>query len=106
MVGDTDLPKMRKTKAFSHEDSRTCFIENKGGFSAAPAPRIGDPPDPETKTPARAATVAGAEIEMSREARLTDYSLSGRHAIALHRVWTVSPDLIVVAFAAADRVLA
>jgi hypothetical protein len=50
--------------------------------------------------------VAGAEIEMSREARETEYSLSGRRAIALHRVWQVDANLLVICYAAADRVLA
>lgn len=59
MVGDTDPPKVPKTLSFRHQNSRTCGVETNREFSAAPAPRIGDPPVPEMQNPATVAAGGG-----------------------------------------------
>lgn len=57
MVGDTDPPKCSVYGGFHLENSRTCSVERKGEFSAAPSPAAHF--QAETKIPAAAGTEAG-----------------------------------------------
>jgi hypothetical protein len=54
---------------------------------------------PETKTPARAATLAGVEAEKSRAAQKSFYSAAMGRAIISYRV---GPDLLIQSFALAE----
>ncbi len=73
-MGDTDLPESPISLGFSRVGSRTCCIEGKGEYSASPAPRIADPPDPKSRTPAAAGTVAGANaVRVTLEDHRKDY---------------------------------
>lgn len=60
MVGDTDPPRIPVLLGFQPQNSRTCLIDLKREFSATPAPGQGTPPPSEMRTPAKAATMAGA----------------------------------------------
>jgi hypothetical protein len=62
--------------------------------------RMRRPPDiPETKTPARAATMAGGNLSTSREAHSNFYHIGFCRAIGSYRV---GPDMIVQAIAFAE----
>ena len=59
------------------------------------------PPDPEAKTPTEAATKAGVTENVSD---VIDLYHCTRRAATPTAVWTVSPDLLVVAFATLNEV--
>ena len=64
---------------------------------------------PKRKTPAEVATLAGAiqrEDGGGRRVDQQDNPCADKSQASRGRTWTISADLVVIAFAAADRVLA
>jgi hypothetical protein len=84
MVGGTEISVLPFFTVETAKHSRTCPFEFQRLFSGAPAPRISDPTDPETKNPAPAGTGSEEIFYSSKQVSTKAPRIRQRKSVCIH----------------------